>query len=170
MVVAVEGRVSRGYYGVLDGDGSTHGLAGPAGSGAIEQLLTEYLAKHEKLLVTPAVFTGGSDYASFMARGIPAGGLHTGTGAEQDPCYHQACDGFENANATVLTRNAKAAAFAMAKLAMAGDRILPRQNTTAIAAGASGGMRIASGVRGERIAWGVEDGARHLGGCGSGHE
>ena len=132
MVVAavVEGRVSRGYYGVFDGDGSTHGLAGPAGSGAIEQLLTEYLAQHERVPVTPEAFTGGSDYASFMPRGIPVGGLDSGAGVEQDPCYHQLCDGFENANATVITRNAKAAAYAMAKLAMAGDRILPRRNTT----------------------------------------
>lgn len=84
--------VGKGYYGVFDGDGSSHGLAGPAGSDVIEGLFKQYLEGKEKLTVTPAVFTGGSDYATFMAVGIPVGGLHTGTGVAQDPCYHQACD------------------------------------------------------------------------------
>ena len=84
--------VSRGYFGVFDGDGSTHGLAGPEGSAAIESLFVKYLEGTQKVTVTPAVFTGGSDYQSFMNVGIPVGGLHTGTGVEQDACYHQACD------------------------------------------------------------------------------
>ncbi|RPA75258.1 leupeptin-inactivating enzyme 1 precursor [Ascobolus immersus RN42] len=117
--------VSRGYFGVFDGDGSTHGTAGAAGSGKIEEILAEYLSKKEKVTVQPAVFTGGSDYASFMSEGIPVGGLHTGTGVEQDPCYHQECDTFMNANLTVLTKNAKAAAYAMARLGMEGKKLIP---------------------------------------------
>jgi Zn-dependent M28 family amino/carboxypeptidase len=99
--------VSKGYFGVFDGDGSTHGLVGPAGSDVIEKLFVDDLTS-KGISVTPAVFTGGSDYASFMAvLKKPVGGLHTGTGVEQDPCYHQACDTYDNANSTVLTINAK---------------------------------------------------------------
>jgi len=31
--------VSHGYFGVFDGNGSTHRLAGPHGSGVIEEML-----------------------------------------------------------------------------------------------------------------------------------
>ncbi|KAI5804518.1 hypothetical protein EDC01DRAFT_643762 [Geopyxis carbonaria] len=147
--------VARGYYGVFDGDGSTHNLTGPPGSGAIEALLSEYLSQQEGVEVTPAVFTGGSDYAPFMEAGVAVGGLHTGTGVAQDDCYHQECDGYENANATVLTRNAKAAAWVMATLANKAAEIIPARNQTA-------GMRkLVDGG----IAWDVEEGGRHVG-CG----
>lgn len=99
--------VSRGYCGVFDGDGSTHGLAGAPGSEVIEKLFVDHLAG-QGLNVTPAVFTGGSDYASFMSiLNKPVGGLHTGTGVEQDPCYHQECDTYNNSNPKTLTINAK---------------------------------------------------------------
>jgi hypothetical protein len=99
--------VSRGYFGVFDGDGSTHGLAGAPGSDAIEQLFVNHL-EAQGINVTAAVFTGGSDYATFMSTlEKPVGGMHTGTGVDQDPCYHQECDTYENANSTVLTINAK---------------------------------------------------------------
>lgn len=154
-------QVSRGYYGVFDGDGSTHGLAGAEGSGVIEAMFTEYLTKVQKITVTPAVFTGGSDYAPFMAKGVPVGGLHTGTGVAQDPCYHQECDGYENANATVITKNAKAAGWVMARLANEGNKLIPRWNATSSAT-----SRIAA----TDIAWGVEEGARHTGCGGHGDE
>lgn len=99
--------VSRGYFGVFDGDGSTHGVRGAAGSDVIEKLFVDDLTS-KGINVTAAAFTNGSDYAGFMDTLFkPIGGLHTGTGAAQDPCYHQACDTYENANATVLTVNAK---------------------------------------------------------------
>jgi hypothetical protein len=98
--------VSRGYFGVFDGDGSTHGLAAPPGSEFIEKTFVEDLTS-KGINVTAAKFTGGSDYQSFFNIGKPVGGLHTGTGVEQDPCYHQACDTIENPNATTLTVNAK---------------------------------------------------------------
>jgi Zn-dependent M28 family amino/carboxypeptidase len=93
-------------FGVFDGDGSTHNLTGPPGSAAIEKLFVEHFKKNG-VNVTAARFTGGSDYQSFMNIGKPVGGLHTGTGVEQDPCYHQACDTIDNPNPTTLTINAK---------------------------------------------------------------
>jgi Zn-dependent M28 family amino/carboxypeptidase len=98
--------VSRGYFGVFDGDGSTHGLKGPAGSDVIEKIFVEDMTS-KGINVTSARFTGGSDYQSFFNVGKPVGGLHTGTGVEQDACYHQACDVYDNANPNTLTVNAK---------------------------------------------------------------
>jgi hypothetical protein len=98
--------VSRGYFGVFDGDGSTHNLTGAPGSDVIEKLFVQDLTS-KGINVTAARFTGGSDYQSFMNIGKPVGGLHTGTGVEQDPCYHQACDTIDNPNPTTLTVNAK---------------------------------------------------------------
>lgn len=99
--------VSKGYFGVFDGDGSTHGVAAPPGSDAIEQLFADDYAS-KGLVVTPAVFTNGSDYASFWkVLNKPVGGLHTGTGSAQDPCYHAPCDNINNPNITTLTINTK---------------------------------------------------------------
>ena len=99
--------VSRGYYGVFDGDGSHTSPRGPPGSEVIEKLFVDdYVSKGFN--VTPAVFSGGSDYAPFMdVLKKPVGGLHTGTGVDQDDCYHQSCDTYSNANSTLLTINAK---------------------------------------------------------------
>ena len=57
-------------------------------------------------------FDGRSDYGPFIAVGIPSGGLFTGAegiktpeeaaiwggtaGDQYDPCYHLACDTFDN--------------------------------------------------------------------------
>lgn len=99
--------VSRGYFGVFDGDGSTHGVAAPPGSDSIEKLFADDFAS-KGLLVTPAVFTNGSDYASFwQVLNKPVGGLHTGTGSAQDPCYHAPCDTINNPNITTLTINTR---------------------------------------------------------------
>jgi Zn-dependent M28 family amino/carboxypeptidase len=98
--------VSQGYFGVFDGDGSTHGLKAPAGSDVIEKIFVDDMTS-KGINVTAAKFTGGSDYQSFFNVGKPVGGLHTGTGVEQDACYHQACDVYGNANPNTLTVNAK---------------------------------------------------------------
>jgi Zn-dependent M28 family amino/carboxypeptidase len=111
--------VSRGYFGVFDGDGSTHNLTGAPGSDVIEKLFVHDLTS-KGINVTAARFTGGSDYQSFMNIGKPVGGLHTGTGIEQDPCYHQACDTIDNPNPTTLTINAK--------VIIAGIKILGKAN------------------------------------------
>lgn len=108
--------VSRGYFGVFDGDGSTHNVTGAPGSEVIEQLFVDHL-EGRGINVTAAAFTGGSDYATFMSTlEKPVGGLHTGTGVAQDPCYHQECDTYENANSTILTINAKVSSRTMPSL------------------------------------------------------
>jgi Zn-dependent M28 family amino/carboxypeptidase len=94
---------------VYDGDGSTFGseLAGPAGSGTVEQVLTDYWTQHG-MVSEPIPFDGRSDYVGFVNRGIPAGGVFAGAeapktaaqvakyggvqGEQLDPCYHEACD------------------------------------------------------------------------------
>lgn len=116
--------ISRGYLGVFDGDGSNTTTKGPPGSEVIEKLFVDHFVK-EGLRVTPATFTGGSDYAPFMdILKKPVGGLHTGTGINEDDCYHQACDTYSNANSTLLTINAKAAAHVLATLAQDGKKML----------------------------------------------
>jgi hypothetical protein len=99
--------VSRGFYGVFDGDGSNTTIAGPKGSEVIEKLFVDdFTAKGYP--VTPAALNGGSDYVAFMeVLKKPIGGLFTGTGVTEDDCYHQACDTYSNANSTLLTINAK---------------------------------------------------------------
>jgi Zn-dependent M28 family amino/carboxypeptidase len=97
---------------VYDGDGSTFGseLAGPAGSGTIEKVLTDYWSKRGKVS-EPIPFDGRSDYVGFVNRGIPAGGVFAGAeapktaaqvamyggveGEQLDPCYHEPCDNYE---------------------------------------------------------------------------
>ncbi len=84
----------------------------------------------------PTAFDGRSDYGPFIAEGvdIPAGGLFTGAegrktaeqqaiyggtvGEQYDPCYHEACDTFENNNNEVLDLNSDAIAFATLTYAM----------------------------------------------------
>ncbi|ORY19687.1 aminopeptidase-like protein Y [Clohesyomyces aquaticus] len=150
--------VSRGYFGVFDGDGSTHGLAGPPGSDVIEKIFLEDMTS-KGINVTAARFTGGSDYASFMSIGKPVGGLHTGTGVEQDPCYHQACDTINNPNPNTLTVNAKAAAHVLSILATKGQDIIPKSPV-------NGTMISSRGLVGSEIEWTTMDGDQHLGTCG----
>ncbi|KAK0122840.1 hypothetical protein ONS96_009870 [Cadophora gregata f. sp. sojae] len=142
--------VSKGYFGVFDGDGSSFNLTGPAGSDVIEKLFVDDLTS-KGLNVTPAVFSGGSDYQSFFELGFPVGGLHTGTGEAQDPCYHQACDTYANPNSTVLTVNAKTAAHVLSILATNGDKLIPKRVSKRTPA--LGEMEYP-----RSIAWGVEEG------------
>ncbi|KAJ4366054.1 hypothetical protein N0V95_000281 [Ascochyta clinopodiicola] len=151
--------VSRGYFGVFDGDGSSFNLSGAPGSAAIEKLFVDDFTK-KGINVTAARFTGGSDYQSFMNIGKPVGGLHTGTGVEQDPCYHQACDTIDNPNPTTLTINAKAAAHVLSILATKGHEIIPKSPVNA-------SMISTRGLTGIELPWTVpEDGERHLLTCG----
>ncbi len=96
---------------VYDGDGSTFGseLAGPPGSGKVEEVLQSYWAK-QGLSSEPIPFDGRSDYVGFVNRGIPSGGVFAGAeapktaeqvamyggvqGEQLDPCYHEACDNY----------------------------------------------------------------------------
>lgn len=116
---------------VYDGNNSGGGGAvGPAGSGAIEQMFLEYFAS-QGLTTEPTPFNGRSDYGPFIAPGvgIPAGGLFTGAegiktaaqaatyggtaGQQYDPCYHLACDTFDNNSNTALDQMSDAAAHAV---------------------------------------------------------
>ncbi|MGY1689159.1 M20/M25/M40 family metallo-hydrolase [Geodermatophilus sp. SYSU D01105] len=119
---------------VYDGDGSTTPPAGPAGSGAIEQVFLDHFAA-QGLAAEATAFTGRSDYGPFIAQGIPAGGLFSGAegvkteaqvalyggtaGVAYDACYHQACDGFDNVSAQALDELGDAAAHATLVFAQA---------------------------------------------------
>lgn len=90
--------------------GGAPGSGWPAGSGAIQTVLTDFLASQG---VNPrAVRFRASDHASFLTAGIPVGGLFTGADEATDPCYHQACDRIETINRDVLGLMADAAAHA----------------------------------------------------------
>jgi Zn-dependent M28 family amino/carboxypeptidase len=115
---------------VYDGDGSATQPAGPPGSAWIEDLFVDYF-ESQGLDSSPTQFSGRSDYGPFIAAGvgIPAGGLFTGAEgiktAEQaeiyggtagiafDPCYHLACDTYNNNSNTALDQMSDAAAHAV---------------------------------------------------------
>ncbi|MCA2215955.1 M28 family peptidase [Jidongwangia harbinensis] len=96
-------------FGVFDGDDSaaTGAGPGPAGSAQIEAVFQAFFASRAEA-TRAADFTGRSDYGPFIADGIPAGGLFTGSdvlkteaeaalwggvaGVPFDPCYHEPCD------------------------------------------------------------------------------
>lgn len=115
---------------VYDGDesGFPAPVPVPDGSIAIEDLFESYYT----LIGEPyddAQFSGRSDYQAFILNGIPAGGLFTGaevvkteeqeaiwggTAGEQfDPCYHLACDTYDNISLHALDVNADAIAVAV---------------------------------------------------------
>jgi Zn-dependent M28 family amino/carboxypeptidase len=118
---------------VYDGDGSATPLAGPNGSGVIEDVFTDYF-DDQGLPHEPTAFSGRSDYGPFIAVGIPAGGLFTGAegiktpeqvaiyggtaGDQYDPCYHLACDTFDNISLEALDLMSDAAAHAVLTFAM----------------------------------------------------
>jgi Zn-dependent M28 family amino/carboxypeptidase len=99
----------------------------PPGSTAIEDLYESYYTSIGEPYDDTA-FSGRSDYQAFIEAGIPSGGLFTGAeqvktaeqvaiwggtaGAQFDPCYHQACDTFDNVAAHALEVNADLIAFA----------------------------------------------------------
>ena len=118
---------------VYDGDGSATGTAGPNGSKNIEQVFLDYFGE-QGLATEPTAFDGRSDYGPFIEVGIPAGGLFTGAegikteeqvaiyggtaGDQYDPCYHLACDTFDNISLEALDQMSDAAAHATMTFAM----------------------------------------------------
>jgi Zn-dependent M28 family amino/carboxypeptidase len=122
-------------YFIFDGDDSDGVGAGPGpeGSAQIEALFESYYnGVGEAFMGTD--FSGRSDYGPFIAVGIPAGGLFTGAeaiktpyevgiwggiaGEQYDPCYHLACDTFDNISLEALEVNSDAVAFAVLQYAM----------------------------------------------------
>jgi aminopeptidase Y len=121
---------------IYDGDDSDEVGAGPGpeGSAEIERTFEEYYTMvGEPFKGTD--FSGRSDYGPFIAVGIPAGGLFTGAegiktddeaamwggtaGDQYDPCYHLACDTFDNINLHAYEVNVDAVAFSVVEYAMA---------------------------------------------------
>ena len=121
---------------VYDGDNSDFPVgpgaaAGPPGSAYLESLFVEYF-NSVGLASDPTPFSGRSDYGPFIDVGIPAGGLFTGAegvktaaqanvyggvaGVSYDPCYHLACDTYDNNSDTGLDQMADAAAHVVLTL------------------------------------------------------
>ncbi len=108
-----------------DSDGEGAG-AGPEGSAQIEAFFEDYYESVGQPY-KGTDFSGRSDYGPFIDfAGIPAGGLFTGAeelkteeeaeiwggvaGEQLDPCYHSACDNFDNISLKALDVNADAVA------------------------------------------------------------
>ena len=125
---------------IYDGDDSD-GIGagpGPAGSAQIEKLFEIFYRKMgEQFKGTD--FSGRSDYGPFIAVGIPSGGLFTGAegiktseeaavwggtaGEQYDPCYHLACDTYNNISLHALDVNSDAVAFSVLQYAMNTENI-----------------------------------------------
>ena len=113
---------------VYDGDGSNSPDPGPLGSAHIEALLLNYFAA-QGLPIQPTPIDGSSDYGSFADRGIPVGGIYSGSseiktesqvaiyggmaGEVCDPNYHTRWDSLENVNTEVVEQIMRAFAFAL---------------------------------------------------------
>ncbi len=120
---------------IYDGDDSDGVGAGPgpAGSAQIEKLFESYYTQVGQPF-KGTDFSGRSDYGPFIAVGIPSGGLFTGAegiktpeevalwggtaGDQYDPCYHLACDTYDNINLEALDVNSDAVAYAVLQYAM----------------------------------------------------
>lgn len=109
------------------------GAGGPTGSNNVEAVFNQYFAS-QGLATDPTELSGSSDYAPFMAVGIPVGGVFAGASdlktAEQaavyggtagEPyyeCYHLECDRVENLSPVVLEQLTDGAAHAVLSFAM----------------------------------------------------
>jgi aminopeptidase Y len=120
---------------VYDGDDSDGEGAGPgpAGSAEIEKAFEGYY-ENRGIPYKGTDFSGRSDYGPFIAVGIPSGGLFTGAegiktaeeaalwggseGVAYDPCYHQACDTYDNINLYAFEVNVDAVAYSTLLFAM----------------------------------------------------
>ncbi|MFW2381796.1 MAG: M20/M25/M40 family metallo-hydrolase [Acidimicrobiales bacterium] len=121
-------------YGVYDADQSTFPAPVPVpnGSAALEDLFEAYYTI-EGVPYDDSEFSGRSDYQVFILLDIPASGLFTGAeviktpeqeaiwggtaGDQFDPCYHLACDTFDNVGQDPLDVNVDAVAYAVYNLA-----------------------------------------------------
>ena len=125
---------------VYDGDDSDGVGSGPGpdGSTQIEALFEHYYA----LVGQPSKGTdlnGLSDYGPFLNAGIPVGGIFTGAagiktpdeaalwggtaGEQYDPCYHLACDTYDNVSLLALDVNADAVAYSVLQYAMSTESV-----------------------------------------------
>ena len=120
---------------IYDGDDSDGVGAGPGpeGSAQIEEFYENFYEARE-LPYKGTDFSGRSDYGPFIAVGIPAGGLFTGAegiktpeeealwggtaGDQYDPCYHLACDTYDNINEPAFDVNSDAVAASVLSFGM----------------------------------------------------
>ncbi|KAK2026092.1 peptidase family M28 [Colletotrichum zoysiae] len=123
-------------YDMIGSPNPIYELATYNNSGVGPQLLADYLEANGKT-VSYAEFDGRSDYAGFVALGIPTASIFTGEG-ENDPCYHQACDTLDNINWDAITVNAKAAGRALATLANSLEGVPARATSTPVLRGRAG--------------------------------
>lgn len=141
-----------------DGDDSdvVGAPAGPPGSAAIEDVLEAFYTERG-LTYEGTDFDGRSDYGPFIEAEIPAGGLFTGAedvktaeqlqryggqeGVALDPCYHAACDTYDNVNEPVLDENSDAIAYAT--FTLANDPALVASGAPAGPSGTGGGGGLA---------------------------
>ena len=127
---------------VYDADESTfpapEGVPIPAGSTAIEDLYESYYTWIGEPY-EDSEFSGRSDYQAFIENDIPAGGLFTGAevikteeqeaiwggvaGEQFDPCYHEACDTYENIDLHALEVNSDLIAFAQLTFAYSTESV-----------------------------------------------
>jgi Zn-dependent M28 family amino/carboxypeptidase len=115
---------------VYDGDESGFDAPVPIPDGSVQ--IEDVFESYYTLMGIPyedTEFSGRSDYQAFILNGIPAGGLFTGAevpktpeqveiwggtaGVQYDPCYHLACDTYDNINLHALDVNSDAVAFAV---------------------------------------------------------
>jgi Zn-dependent M28 family amino/carboxypeptidase len=117
---------------IYDGNGDEQGIAGPNGSGQLEQVYKDWYDS-QGLAYETIPFDGRSDYDAFTEVGIPAGGIFAGAevikteeqvalyggtaGIPFDPCYHQLCDTLANINEQGLLEHKDAAVHAIATFA-----------------------------------------------------
>jgi Zn-dependent M28 family amino/carboxypeptidase len=120
---------------IFDGDDSdeTGSGPGPDGSAQIEALFEQFYTDRGQS-TKGTDLDGNSDYRPFMEAGIPVGGVFTGAGGvktaeeqamwggtageQYDPCFHIACDTFDNNSNAALDLNAHAAAYAILQYSM----------------------------------------------------
>ena len=89
--------------------------------------------------VRPVYERFANDYGPFLNVGIPVGGISAGdlgiktpeeaalwggtAGDQYDPCYHLACDTFDNVNLQALDINADAVAYSVLQFAMSTETV-----------------------------------------------
>jgi aminopeptidase S len=124
-----------GYF-VLGGEGKTVAKSGPPGSARVACVLVEQLAAAGVVAKTVAL-DDESDYAPFVAAGIPTGGVMAGdrrkktgkqarrwggrAGERFDPNYHTCRDRLDHLDRTALDRFSRAVAGAVARFAVSTD-------------------------------------------------
>ncbi len=143
---------------VYDGDDSDGVGAGPDPPGRLRSRRCSrptYAKAGNSLKGTD--FSGRSDYGPFIAADIPSGGLFTGAegiktaeeaaiwggtaGIQYDPCYHLACDTYDNINLTAFDTNIDAVAFSTLTYAYSTQSIngVPGKMVPGSPSGRSGG-------------------------------